>query len=277
MTQQFIIDVSEMDFEYEVLTYSQNVPVIVDFWAEWCRPCKTLSPILERLAIEAYGAFRLAKVDVDANPNLALRYSVRSIPTVKTFIQGEVVSEFVGILPENRIRDFLSKISPPNATNLAIEKAQSMLGENQWAEAESSFRELLQQNPDSPECLIGLLKSLLGQGITQESMEIIRNFPSNKYFNQAMNLKPLAEQIKAYQSDLLPDANDLDIMFQNSIRLASKGNQLAALDGLFELLRQDKSYLDGMPKKIALAILELMGEGNPDTRQYRSELASILF
>jgi len=97
MASDHIISVTEADFEYEVIAYSKQMPVVVDFWAEWCGPCKTLGPILERLAQEANGAFRLAKVDVDANPNLALRFSVRSIPNVKAFQDGQVVAEFVGM------------------------------------------------------------------------------------------------------------------------------------------------------------------------------------
>ena len=109
----FIVDVTESDFEYEVLSYSQNVPVVVEFWATWCQPCKTLGPMLERLTEEASGVFRLARVDVDSSPNLALRYSVRSVPTVKAISQGQVVGEFAGLQPEVRVRDFLEKLSPP--------------------------------------------------------------------------------------------------------------------------------------------------------------------
>src|SRR5665648_1254144 len=103
MAADIIIDVTEADFEYEVIAYSQNIPVLVDFWATWCRPCKTLSPLLEKLAHEAVGSFRLAKVDVDANPNLALQYGIRTVPTVKAFSTAQVGGEFVGVPKEDRI------------------------------------------------------------------------------------------------------------------------------------------------------------------------------
>ncbi len=103
MTSEFIISVTESSFEYDVIAYSQNKPVVVDFWADWCKPCKTLSPLLEKMAEEAQGEFRLALVDVDANPNLALRFSVHSIPTVMAFSQGKKVSDFTGLIPEPRI------------------------------------------------------------------------------------------------------------------------------------------------------------------------------
>src|SRR5512138_2786220 len=126
MSSNFIVDVTEHDFEYEVLSYSQNVPVVVEFWATWCQPCKTLSPMLERLTEEAGGSFRLARVDVDSNPNLALRYGVRSVPTVKAISQGQVVGEFAGLQPEARVRDFLARLAPPSEASLAIEKATSL-------------------------------------------------------------------------------------------------------------------------------------------------------
>jgi len=277
MTPEFIIDVNEIDFEYEVISYSQNVPVIVDFWAEWCRPCKTISPILERLAIEANGSFRLAKVDIDKNPNLALRFGIRSIPTVKAFTQGNITSEFVGLMPENRIRDFVNNIKLPSQQNLAIEKANSLLVSNQWKEAEILFRELLENAPYNTECLLGLLKSLLGQGIVNEAIEIIDHFPSSKSFQDALRLLPLAEEFSAYFNDLLNDNDDLGLAYKNSIRLAINGNYLSALDGLFGILKIDKSYQEGIARKVALSILDLMGDENKETRHYRTELASILF
>ncbi len=112
MASDFIVDVSEADFDFEVLAYSQQAPVVVDFWAEWCAPCRVLGPILERIAQEANGNFRLARVNVDDNPNLALRFLVRSIPAVKAFKGGKMVAEFVGAQPEPKVREFLRALIP---------------------------------------------------------------------------------------------------------------------------------------------------------------------
>jgi thioredoxin len=180
MTTENIINASEADFEYEVLAYSQNTPVVVDFWASWCRPCKVLSPMLERLTIEAHGTFRLARVDVDQNPNLALRYGVRTLPTVKVFTDGQVTGEFVGVQPENRLREILGNITPPSPASLAVEKADSLLASQRWVDAEKMYRQILQQVPDQSASLLGLAKSLVGQNRGAEALDILRHFPPSR-------------------------------------------------------------------------------------------------
>ncbi len=277
MASNFIVEVNETDFEYEVLTYSKNVPVLVDFWAGWCRPCKILGPLLEKLAVEAGGAFRLAKLNVDENPNLALRYHVRSLPTVKAFSEGEVVGEVVGLQPEARMREFIAKLTPPSPTTLALEKADSLLTAHQWQEAEKMYRSTLQQNPELSAALLGLAKSLLAQGKTRDALEILRAFPASRHYARAELLLPLAEAMLAAQEKRLSSESDLDATLANSLRLAGRGNLDAAADGLLDILRQDRHYRHDLARQIMLGLLELMGEENEPTRQYRNELAAILF
>ncbi len=277
MASDNIVDVTEANFQYEVLSYSENTPVVVDFWAEWCRPCKTLGPLLEKLAHEAQGSFRLARVDVDANPNLALHYGVRSIPTVKAFSQGEVVGEFSGLQPEERIREFLSRITPPSPLSLALEKALSLLQDHQWAEAENLLRDLLDQAPQQPEAQLGLAMALLGQGYGTAALEILRNFPASREYARAQQLLPLAEALKNSEDGCLPDETDLDAAYAQAIRLAGRGNLPAALDGLLDILRQNKTYRQGAARQAVVALLELLGPNDPLSRAYRSELAAILF
>lgn len=273
----FIVDVTESDFEYEVLSYSQNVPVVVDFWATWCQPCKTLGPMLERLTEEAGGNFRLARVDVDSNPNLALRYGVRSIPTVKAISQGQVVGEFAGAQPEIRVREFLAKLAPPSEAALAKEKADSLLAEHRWADAEAIYRELEEQNQNQPPVLLGLVRALLAQGKSSEALFIINYFPPSREYNAAQFLKPLADAMMKFEKNELPDETELDAMFRNSIRLAKRGNMLAALDGLLDIIRQDKRYRNDKARQVFLGILELLGAEDVDGKQYRSELTMLLF
>lgn len=277
MTSDYIIDVTEINFEYEVLSYSRNVPVVVFFWAEWCRSCQALEPILEHLAVEANGAFRLARVNVDQNPNLAIQYGVRSVPTTKAFSSSEVVGEFVGAQPEPRVREFIERITPPSPLTLELEKADSILNEHRWTLAESHYRQVLEQNPDLPKALLGLVKSLLPQGKGFEALNILEAFPTSREYSQAEILLPLAKTIVTLQDGNLPTETDLDVAFTNCVRLATKGNLPAAVDGLLDILRQDKNYRDNAARRLILGILEVFGEEYPQTRQYRAELASILF
>lgn len=249
---------------------------MVDFWAVWCGPCKMLTPILEKLAEEAKGAFRLAKVNVDENPNLALRFGVRSIPAVKAFQNGQVVSEFTGAQPEPRVREFIRSLAPSQG-DLAQEKAESLLDLHQWSSAEKDFRKILEQTPGQPPALLGLAKSLLPQGRSSEAAGILRTFPSSREYATAQLMLPLADAFNDLSQGNLPEDDPLGAAFHNSLRLASRGNIPSALDGMLDILRQDKQYMNGKARQVFLGLLELLGEEDPQTRQYRSELASVLF
>jgi len=276
MASDFIIDVSEADFEYQVLAYSQQVPVIVDFWAEWCVPCRTLSPMLENLAQEAGGTFRLAKVNVDHNPNLAMRFNVSSIPSVKAFRDGKVVSEFVGLKPEPYLKEFIRSIAP-SAMDLTLEKGLSLMAMSQWKSAEQAFREVLEDDPGRTPALLGLSKSLLAQGQVVETQRILHAFPPSREFSSARTLQPLVDALIRSQDGQNVNDDPLEAAFNRALRLFTRGNIEAALDGFLDILREDKRYHNGEVRLIILSLFEIMGEENPLTRQYRQELASVLF
>jgi putative thioredoxin len=277
MNSQFIVDVNEVNFEYEVIAFSKNKPVLVDFWAEWCHPCKALSPILEKIVNEAKGDLRLAKVNIDLNPNLPLQYNVRSIPTVKAFIEGQVAAEFVGVQPEMRLRELIKKLAPPSPIDLELSKAQNLLLSQNWQDAEPIFRKVLSEKGDSPAAMLGLVKSLLAQDKPTEALLVLENIPSSREVAHADLLKPYAQVLIDYHNEKMANENDLDAIFYNSIRLASKTKFVIALDGLLDVLRKNKYYQNKIAQHVILGILEIMGEENPDTRAYRAELASVLF
>lgn len=272
-----VISVSEADFEYEVIAYSQNTPVIVDFWADWCRPCKQLSPLLERLAGEANGAFRLARVDVDENPNLALRFKVRSLPTVAAFSGGSVVADFAGLQPEMRVREFIEQVMPPSPANLWIEKGDSLLANRKLEQAEEAYQQALEVEKDAAGALLGLMKINLLRGNSTEAYRLLHIFPACREYNQAEQLLPLIQALEDLQLERLPQETDQDATFVNAIRLAKRGNLYAALDGLLDILRQDKHYRRERARLVALALLELVDPQGTQTLQYRKELTTILF
>lgn len=274
---EYILDVNEATFESEVLLRSHQVPVVVDFWASWCGPCRVLGPILERLAIEGGGTFLLAKVDVDENPNLAIRYGVQGIPTVKGIRNGEVEVEFVGAQPESVVRRFVQNLVPDEADQ-AVQEAQSLLVTRHWSEAENAFREVLDEAETNAPAALGLVKSLLMQGLGEEASQILKNFPPGTEWAMAERLKPLAELLSQVEEDAdFPEEDPMAARLFQASRLITRGNLPAAMDGLIDILREDKGYRRGLPKQVLLAIFALLGENDPLTQQYRDELASVLF
>ncbi|RPI87545.1 MAG: thioredoxin [Chloroflexi bacterium] len=272
----YIIEVNEEDFEYEVLLYSQQIPVVVDFWAEWCGPCKMLGPLLERLAQEANGAFRLAKINVDENTNLAMRYNVRSIPAVKGFRDGQVVAEFLGAQPEPRVKQWLRELAPSH-TDLALEKANSLLKDHDWAAASQVFQQVLKDNLNDPSALLGFGKCLMMTGKPEKALEILNRIPSGREFSKAQTLIPAAKAlVNITEKDIVED-DLLEAAYAHSLRLAKRGNLEAALDGLLDILRQNKQFRNGEARKVIVALLDIFDEDDPIARQYRSELSMILF
>ncbi len=274
---EYILDVSEGTFENDVLMRSHETPVVVDFWAEWCVPCKILGPLLERVAIEWGGSFLLAKVDVDENPNLAIRYGVQGIPAVKAIHNGEVVAEFVGAQPESAVRRFIQNLVPSEADR-AVAEAQSLLATRHWPEAEDAFREVLEKDDRNAAAALGLVKSLLMQGVGKETVEILTDFPAGTEWPVAESLKPLAEILaEAEGSGPTAEEDTLSARLHRAAKLIARSNLPAAMDGLLDILREDKTYRGGLPRQIMLALFVLLGDQDPLTREYREELASVLF
>ena len=276
MASDYIIDVSEADFQYQVLDYSQKFPVVVDFWADWCIPCRTLGPLLEQLAEEAQGAFRLAKLNVDQNQNLARQFNVSSIPSVKALRNGRVQAEFTGAQPESKVREFLSAIAPSDV-ELTLEKAESFMILEQYKSAASTFQQVLEKMPKQPKALLGLAKCEMIQGDYNNAIGILRSFPASQEFSHAQLLMPLAVALERNQDLKGWSDSPLDAAYSRSLSLITRGNYPAAFDGILDILRQDKKYKNDEARQVIIAMFELLGEDNELTRQYRRELASVLF
>ncbi len=272
----FIVHVDESDFEYEVLQYSSRTPVVVDFWATWCVPCRVLGPKLESLAREAEGNFRLAKVNVDENVRLARQYKVRNIPAVKAFVDGQVVGEFSGVLSDEGLRDFIRRLAPA-PEDLVYNKGRNLLQMKAYDEAEDAFREFLSMRPHHPGALLGLVRVLLLQGEGSEAKVLLKNFPASPEYNIAQLLKPVAKAFAEAESEDIENEDPLEAAFRNGIRLARRGNILAAMDGFLDILRKDRHYRGGEVKDIFVGLLALIGEEHPEARQYRKDLSTALF
>lgn len=270
-----IVNVSDSDFQFEVLAHSAQRPVVVEFWADWDLAGKGFSSRLESLIKASRGQFRLAKVDVDANPSLVAQYQVRTIPAVKAFRNGQMVAEFSGPRSERQLQEFLDSLAP-EPDSLSVSKGEHLLAESQWRAAAEAFRHVLNEDPDNPQAILGLARSHLAQGQPENALPLLREFPASKEYSQAQQLIPLAEAM-ANADERDEDEDELAPIYTNALRLAGRGNLPSAVDGVFDVLRADKGYRGGEARKVAVALLHVLGDAHPLTREYRAELSSLLF
>jgi putative thioredoxin len=257
-----VIQVGESDFEERVLDASHEVPVVVDFWAGWCQPCLVLGPILEGLAQEYEGRFVLAKLDVDANPVLAGRYGIRGIPAVKAFRDGEVVSEFVGVLPEASVRRFLDELVPSEADDLAA-SARATEDRGELEAAEAGYRQALELDPDHESAAVGLARIAASRGEMAEARALLARVPPGDEARAVAATLELAEH--AAHAGPLGDA----------ARAATAGEHRMALDRALELLGDGEDR--DRARELMVRIFEVLGEDHPLTREYRPRLARSLF
>ena len=276
MEHSDIVTVDEANFDYQVLEYSERVPVLVDFWAQWSQTCQRTSPLLEVLAEQNSGRFRLAQVDVDQNVQLTQHYQVHTVPTLKIFENGLITRQIVGIKTNIQVIDFVQEIVP-GPENLLIEKAASLFQTEEYQEVEEISREILENDPTQPRANLLLAKSLIWQGEYPEAKMILAQFPSSPEFQGAEKLLPLVEALGTITGGQSPGAEPI-VSYDNETKMITcLGNIPAALDGLLYAPMTDKQYRGNLPRDLILGVFELLGDDHPLTQEYRPRLANILF
>ena len=271
-----IIDVNEETYEFEVVNYSSQKPVVVDLWAPWCIPCRVQSQILVQLAQEGDGEFRLARINVDEQTRLAERLKVTNVPAIKAFVDGRVVAEYVGVLSEKNLRLFVDRIMP-RAGSLLLVKGNSLMLLGEFEEAEAALELYVIESHGDPAGLLAYARVMLYQGKGRSAMEILQHFPVSQESTLSTVLLPLAKAYTDPELEKIVLDNPLESAFRNAIRLAKRGKILIALDGLLGILKKDKNFRNGQAKTVYLGLLEVLSDAHPNVRQYRSDLSTALF
>lgn len=274
-----IQEVGIADFQQAVLQRSHEVPVVVDFWAEWCGPCRTLGPTLERLAAEADGAFVLAKVDVDANQTLAAQFQVQGIPTVIGFRGGAPVDQFTGALPEAAIRQWLDRLLPSELDRLVDEARDAALAGDPEA-AERIFQEVLAAQSDHQEAGTGLAGLLIAAGRIDEAMIILGKLAPTDEVERLQSAARLSASrgtdLSKLEERLAADTENGTLRIELAMALAARSEYEPALDNLLRVVRAKGEEMD-QARKGMLDIFDVLGDGHPLTTTYRRQLASALF
>ena len=284
--QSHVFDATTETFEAEVLQKSMQTPVLVDFWATWCGPCKTLGPILEKLAGEYNGAFRLAKVDVDKEQEIGAAFQIRSVPTVFLVKGGQIVDGFPGAVPESQLREFLKQhgIEPgPAANDEAV--AEEIAPLDPHAEV-VALRKAIENEPDKAELKLDLALALLKTGAATEAETLLDALPANLATDdrtvRARSRLAFASVLKdAPPVEVLTaaiDANPDDLRARHllGVQQIMSGQAQAGLEQFIEMLRRDRGYEDGLPKKVLIDAFRVV-EDEDLVGHYRRKMSSLLF
>lgn len=281
---EWVVEVAEADFERLVIERSKQVPVVVDFWAPWCGPCRALGPLLERLADEYTGAFVVAKVNVDDSPALAGAFGAQSIPMVLGLRDGKVAAEFVGALPETAVREFLARLLPSEGERLASEAAAAYAA-GKPEDAEGGFRASLDLDPRCDAALLGLARLFVDRGDDAEALTMLERIaPGTAERHEADRLAAVVRVKEGgsgdegeLQAKVEARPDDLESRFALAQSLAASGQYAPALEQYLAVVGRDREFRDDAARKAMLDIFELLGAGDETVERYRAELAKVLF
>jgi putative thioredoxin len=278
---------SDANFVADVIEASKIQPVIVDFWATWCGPCRQLTPALEKAVTAAKGAVKLVKIDVDKNPAFAGQLRVQSIPAVFAFKDGKPVDGFMGAVPDSQIKDFIDRLTGPagpSDVDQLLEAAKADLEAGDIGGAAQTYAQALQAEPDNIKALAGLARCYLAGGDIERATEVIEMAPADAKDPDLASVKAALALASAppvetagLEAKLAADPNDHEARFDLAKALAAGGRMGEAADQLLEIIARDRTWNDEAARKQLLTIFEAAGPMSDVAKQGRRRLSAILF
>jgi putative thioredoxin len=286
-----IQDVTTANFMTEVVDASFEQPVVVDFWAPWCGPCKQLGPVLEKAVRAANGAVRMVKLNIDENPEVAQQMRIQSIPAVYAFKDGRPVDAFVGAVPDSQVKQFIERLggpSGPSPVDEALAMAKEAMQSGDHGTAGTLFQQILQHEPDNIEATAGLARALIARGDHAGARQILSGV-AKEHLNHAEiaaahSALELAEQGQKAMGDsakfrarLEKDPNDHEARFELATALFGAGQREEGIDELLTLYRKERAWNDEAARKQLVKFFEVMGPTDPLTLSSRRRLSSLMF
>jgi len=262
------------DFQKDVIEKSFEKPVLVDFWAEWCGPCKMIGPVLEKLAEENKESWELVKVDTDNNQQIAMQYGIRGIPNVKLIKNGEVINEFTGALPEQAIKEWLKK-SLPSKFAEQIEHAKILLSNGNVIDARIILEDVHKGDVNNSDVKVLLAKILLFEN-AKEAIGLVKNVDGNLTNIELGDAINTLAELMSRDENTFPES-EAKVKYSSAIQDIKKQNFDSALTNMIDIIRMDRNYDNDGARKICIAIFKFLGEDNEITLKHRRDFGSALY